>query len=63
MSNPKTFWTEPEKDNHKWKIAKYDAISGKVLGTASFNTEREAWKELKKINIYINGKQIETTTK
>lgn len=52
----KTFWTSPEKKGKKFEVKKIS--EGKTIQTEEFNTEYEADRFLRTINIYVDGKLI-----
>lgn len=49
------YWTEPEKEDHKWRTSKFGP-DGKKLGFQEFPSKSEALFFLKEINIYIDEK-------
>ena len=53
-------WTKPRKKDFKWIIEKIK--DDKVVGTATFDKEKDAWEELNRVNIYFNDKLVKTYT-
>lgn len=59
MQKQTHYWEEPVKEGSKWYAKKFD-MSGKGIGQQEFNSENEAWKFLKHINVYVvNPKTFE----
>ena len=48
------YWTEPAKEEHKWKSYKMGP-DGKKLGSAEFANKGELIIFLKEINVYVDG--------